>query len=50
MGGCLPSMSKDLGLKPLSQEGEMEEEGREMHLFIDSDDHSLQCHPNLFAT
>lgn len=43
-------MSKDLGLKPLSQEGGMEEEGREMHLFIDLDDHSLQCHPNLFAT
>lgn len=26
MGGCLPSMSKDLGLKPLSQEGGMEGE------------------------
>lgn len=39
MGGCLPSMCKDLGLKPLSQEG-MEEEGREMHLFIDSDNQS----------
>lgn len=36
----LACMCKDLGLKPLSQEGGMEEEGRETHLLIDSDNYS----------